>query len=290
MGIISHSLSTSADTSRLLSPALWNNCPILDMLLHKRDGVFVYEEWLTQDDEDGADAGWMRYIDTGNTIRQVATNTTALATGLRGGVLRLSADASDNDAPIIQYQTANGAAPFIIGNTAGAAWPFWLEARIKKSSITDNQAAFFVGLAQAGTAADDGLLADNTGDLVDSISAIGWRVLQDNGEELDFVYQDGGQTSPTETIANATAMVAATWIKLGFFYNPLAPSTQKISMFINNQVQSTYITTTNIDASTFPENDAMTPVIGLKTGEATAVTLDCDWIAFSQVYDWVGTP
>lgn len=277
--------NTTSDTTRLPSPAIWNDCPWLDIEAGTRDGLKWFDDFVTQDDEDGSDAGYMRYIDTGNTIRNLATNTTALATGARGGVLRLSADASDNDGPIIQHQTANGAGYALIGNTSGAAWKLWFEARIRKSSITDNQAAFFCGLAQVGTAANDGLLDDNAGDIVDSISAIGFRVKHDNGEELDFAYQDGGQTSPTEVIANIAAMVADTWVKVGFVYDPSESADRRIKIFLNNQMQNTFVTNTNIDAATFPENDALAFVFGLKTGEATAVTADIDWWRFCQIYD-----
>ncbi len=279
-------LNLTTDTSRTPSPAVWGNCPWDDIQKGLLSGIAIGDEFVNADDEDGVDTNYLRYIDTSNTIRILVPDTTALATGSRGGVLRLATDATDNDSPIIQYQHANGTAPFLIGNTAGAAWPLWFECRIRKSSITDNQAAFFVGLAQVGAAANDGLLEDNTGDLVNSISAIGFRALHDNGEELDFVYQDGGQTAPTEVMANITSMVASTWIKLGFVYNPAAEASKKIKIFVNNREQSTYITTTNIDATTFPENDAMTFVFGLKNGEGTATTADIDWWRCAQSYLW----
>lgn len=280
-------LNLSADTTRLFSPALWFDCPEDEIIKGLRSGVRYFDDFINADDEDGADSSYLRYIDTGNTIRALTADTTALATGSRGGVLRLATDATDNDSPIIQYQSANGAAPFLIGNTSGAAWPLWFEARIRKASITDNQAAFFCGLAQVGAAANDGLLEDNSGDLVNSISAIGFRVLHDNGEELDFAYQDAGQTAPTEAIANITAMVASTWIKVGFKYTPMDDAAKQIKIFVNNQCQATYITTANIDAATFPENDPMTFVLGLKNGEATATSLDIDWVKCIQSYTQV---
>lgn len=278
-------LGGSADTRRIFSPDLWYGCPIHDIREGIVDGIIDEDEFVNADNEDGSDNSYLRYIDTGNTIRTLATNTTALATGVRGGVLRFSTDATDNDGPVIQRQTANGAAPFLLGNTADFAWPFWAEFRIRKSSITDNQCAFAVGLAQVGRAANDGLLEDDTGDIVDSISFIGFRVKHDAGEELDFVYQDSAQTAPTETMTNISAMVASTWIKVGFRYDPWDVAARKMKIFFNNQAQSTYVTTTNIDAATFPENDAMSFVCGCKNGEATAVDFDIDWYRIVQVYD-----
>ena len=284
-GLYQYRPTFTADTGRMPSANIWASCPIFELLCGQRDGIRWVDDFVTQDTEDASDAGYMRYIDTSDTIRTLAANTTALATGSRGGVLRLSVAATDNNAPIIQLQTANGALPFLIGNTAGAAWKLFFEARIRKSSITDNQCAFFCGLAQAGVAANDGLLDDNAGDVVDSISCIGFRAKHDNGEELDFVYQDSAQTAPTEVIANIAAMVASTWVKVGFVYDPNAPAAEKISIFLNGVKQSTFVTTTNIDAATFPENDVMSPVVGAKAGEATAVSLDIDWWQTVQLYD-----
>lgn len=273
-----------SDTSREPSPSIWSDCPWDSLEKGVRSGVYVWEDFTSQDNEDGNDNAYERYIDTSDTIRNLVVDTTALATGSRGGVLRLLTAATDNNAPVIQYQTANGTAPFLIGNTDGAAWKLWFETRIRKSTIADNGLAFAVGLAQVNCAADNGLLADDTGDIVDSISFIGFRNLHDNGEELDFVYQDGAQTAPTETIANGATLVASTWIKLGFVYDPFAPSTQKIRIYINNREQSTYVTTTNIDAATFPENDALTFVFGVKNGTAAAASGDIDWWKIAQVY------
>lgn len=269
---------------RLHSPALWHGSKRDDIRHGHVDGVYFFDDFLSQDNEDGSDNAYMRYIDTSNTIRNLAADTTALATGSRGGVLRLLTDATDNDGPTIQHQTGNGAGYCLLGNTAGATYKTLFEARVRKSLITDNGVAFAAGLAQVGCAADNGLLTDDTGDIVDSISFIGFRALHDNGEELDFVYQDGGQTAPTETIANIAAMVASTWVKVGFVYDPYASDSKKIKIFYNGTEQSTYVTKTNMDASTFPENDALAFVFGMKNGAAAIGSADIDWWAFEQQY------
>lgn len=276
----------TTDTTRNFSPAIWGNCPV-NLI---RDGVL--RGYVDGDDflppgvisEDAVDDLYQKYIDTSNTIRLAANSTTAY-----GGILELVTDATDNDAPVIQRHGANAGStaigPYIIGNSAGAAFRLWFEARINKSSIADNVCAFACGLAQVGRAADNGLLEDDTGDIVDSISFIGWRNLNDNGEELDFVYQDGGQTAPVEVMANAATLVADTYIKLGFVFDPFATASQQIKLFINNVEQSTYVTTTNIDATTFPENDALAFVFGTKNGTAGASTGRIDWWRCVQLFE-----
>ena len=291
MSIVQHKRDLSADTDRNNSPGMWADCPLLELAIGSRSGIRIRDDFLVNAAEDGADTdGYQRYIDTSNTIRNLVVDVTALATGSRGGVLRLATDATDNDGPTIQQQNANGGAQILIGNTAGAAWKLYFEARIRKT-IADDGSALFVGLAQLGTPADNGLLADDTGDLVDSISAIGWRVKHVNGgttgqnAKLDFVYQDAAQTVPVVTLASAATMVASTWIKVGFVYDPNAIAAEKIRLYINGQEQSSYVTTANIDAATFPENDAMSFVFGAKNGSATAMDVDIDWYDIVQLYD-----
>jgi len=283
---VMHKKNGTSDTSRSYSLNLWANCPIAAIREGSIDGIIMEDDFLELQSEDGTDDVYQKYIDTGNTIRLLATTTT-----LHGGVVRLATDATDNDGPVLARSGANAgttaSGPFIIGNTANAAFPIWAEFRFKKSSVTDNQAAVFLGLmggSGAARAGDNGVLTDDTGDIVDSVSAIGFRVLHDNGEELDFAWQDAAQTSPVE-IANIATLTADTWIKVGFFYNPQADASKKIRLFVNNVEYATAVTTTNIDAATFPENDALLPVFALKNGEATACNLDIDRYRIVQVFD-----
>jgi hypothetical protein len=283
----------SGVSSRWLSPAIWSTCPLEQILSGRADGYMDGDDFKNTGLEDGDDdttlpLGYDRYIDTSNTIRFVSVTET-----IYYGALALVTDATDNDGPVIHRVTttnaagSNVSAPFVISDTAGSAFPLWFEARLKKSSVTDNQCAFAIGLSQGildTRAADNGLLTDNTGDIVDSISFIGFRNLHDNGEELDFVYQDGAQTAPTEVIANIASLTADTYFKVGFYFDPQADGSKRITIFYNGMPQSTYVTATNIAASTFPDGDMMGFVAGSKNGEATATTLTLDWWKCVQLY------
>jgi len=291
LGTILHKKSGTSDATHLRSPAIWGDCPILDIFTGVRSGVYWFDDFLTSGDEDGADSEYERYIDTSDTIRNLIVDTTAEATGSRGGVLRLAHAATDNNGPVIQLQTATGAVPFMISTTSGANWKTYFEARIRTSSVVDDVNAFAIGLAEVDRAADNGLLEDDTGDIVDSKSFLGFRVKHRNGGTagqnalLDIVYQDGAQTAPTVVIASAATLVAATWIKVGFLYNPFEVAEKRIKLFINNQEQSTYITAANIAAATFPLGDAMSLVASVKAGTGTAGTFDIDYWGICQLYD-----
>ena len=284
----------SGVSNRWLSPALWSSCPRNDIMNGwaegYRDGDDFKNGMGAEDDADDTPLGlgYDRYIDTSNTIRVTAATETNYF-----GSVALITDGTDNDAPVLHRVVPLNAAgvvtaPYVISDTAGSAFPLWFEARLKKSSVTDNQCAFAIGLASGildTRAADNGLLTDNTGDIVDSISFIGFRCLHDNGEELDFVYQDGAQTAPVETIANIASLTADTWFKVGFYFEPRGDSSQRITIFYNGMPQSTFVTATNIAASTFPDGDMMGFVVGSKNGEATATTLTLDYWECVQLYD-----
>ena len=275
----------TSDNGRNVSQSIWGDFPSARTLMEDPPKAFhFFDDFYYPYDEDASDTFYHKYIDTSNTIRGLATSTTVY-----GGVVRLLTDATDNDGPVLHYRggpTASvGSCPIIIGNTVGAAFKTYYECRFKKSSITDNQCAIFLGLGHMTTmAADNGLLTDDTGDIVDSVSAIGFRVLHDNGEELDFAWQDSAQTAPVE-LANIATLVADTWTKVGFVYDPLEVDARKIKLFVNGvPYTGAYVTTTQMDAATFPENDALTPVFGSKNGEATATNFDIDWVRVGQIY------
>ena len=288
--LFEHNLS--AHTGRWLSPALWAKCPLEMVAAGRADAYPDGDDFKWMATEDGSDdatlpSGYQKYIDTSNTIRVVAATET-----IYYGALALTTDATDNDAPVIHRVIGTNAgssvvAPVVITDTAGSAFPLYFEARLKKASVTDNQCAFAIGLVggiHTAVAANNGLLEDNTGDIVDSISFIGFRAKHDNGEELDFVYQDGGQTAPVETIANIAALSADTYFKVGFRFDPNADSSKRITIYYNGMPQSTYVTATNIAATTFPKGDMLAFCAGMKNGEATATSMTIDWWKMVQVY------
>jgi hypothetical protein len=268
-------LSAEITGDRLPSPAIWQTFPMYEHLM--RPGVWFH--WfddfhnvpeLTTNTAD--EAIYASFIDTSDTIRQLATEKML-------GVLRLSAAATDNNGPVVTMGGNNGAS-VLISDTAGDDYPLWLEARWRKSSITANQAAMFLGLCEEARAVNNGLLADDTGVLAD-IDHIGFNVAHDAGAELNWAYTKAGQTD-TEVIAALDTIVADTWYKHGFYFNPSADTAERIGVYVNNSRNSTFVTGTNIAAATFPDGEEMTFAAGVKAGEATAVTLDLDWIRLAQ--------
>lgn len=208
------------------------------------------------------------YEDTGNSVAQLATEV--------GGVISITTDATDNDECWLQ---PGGAASVMgkISTTAGADKLLIWEARFRISKVTDT-GNMFLGLTEEGTAIAD--FISDAGAISDK-DYIGFTIGESNGDALKFVYKKAGQTAQT-VFTYSTDIVLATWYRVGFCYNPKAPAAKRITAFIDNQEQGTYVTATNLAAATFPNGEELNMLAGVKNGSGAAHALDLDWYAFLQ--------
>ena len=272
----SANLGSERTGDRLTSPALWSTLNMTEVL-HE---PFMYVYWkddfhftpvLTTASGAINRYPYMSFIDTSDTI-------TTLATEKMLGVLRLSADGTDNDGPVITMQ-GNDGTHVLISDAAGDDMPLWFESRWRKSSITNNQASIFLGFVEEARGVDNGLMTDDTGVPTSTIDQIGFNVAQASGSALDFTWHLASQAR--QELADVDVLVIDTWYKHGFDYQPSRDTTERMKVFINNIQHTSFVTGTQIAAGTFPE-DELIFAAGLKTGEATAVTMDLDWVAFCQ--------
>lgn len=260
-------------TDRFLSPAIWASFPWQERMRDPSTYLDHFDDFHNLPDL-SADANgdlYATYIDTSNTI-------STLVSEKMNGVCRLSLDATDNDGPVLQMSGTGNCV--MISDTAGDDLPLWFEARWRKSSVSDNAIACFIGLAEEALTADDGVLVDDTGVLTDK-DHIGFNVAHDNGEELNFAYVKAGQTD-NELMAALDSLVAATWVKTGFQYSPDFPTTQRIKIHLNNSEQSTYVTGALIAAAAFPDAEELTPTFAAKNGTGATSQLDIDWFRIAQ--------
>lgn len=260
----------SEQTTRVPSPAIWGDCPWEEIANGMRSGILFWDDFVNQPTwtaGTGTTLKYSYYGDTGVTINAIETYDES------GGVLEICNNDADNDEGSIQCYGA----PFEISDTAGADFKLWFEARLKKAAITDNSLAFFVGLSEEGLAAAD-TLVDNTGVMADK-DYIGFDVEHDAGEELNFGYNLSGATA-VEKIAALDTLVADTYVKVGFVYDPLADTAKRIKVFLNGIEQSTYVTATNIataSGSAFPDGEELAPLLATKVGTAAESALHMDW-------------
>ena len=185
--------------------------------------------------------------------------------------------AADNDESYL-VGGGNTGAVGSIASSGGKLLAF--EASIRKSSVDNDAIAFFCGLAAPGSAVaatltdDDALLAD--------ISAIGFRVLQDDGDSLDVVYRKSGQA--IQNVKDALQAVAAdTYYKLGILFDPDATASKKVTFYVDGVDTGYYITGTQLAAATFPDGVGLNFLIGSKLGDANAESMGIRWVKFGQI-------
>lgn len=126
------------------------------------------------------------------------------------------------------------------------------ESRFRLNSVTDGDGSVFLGLGEEGLGAAATPLADDTGHTTSDDDLIGFLITEDDNDALKFVYRKNGGALQT-VLTYGTALAANTWYNVGFVFDPNAPSSERIKIFVDNVEQSTYVTATDIAAATFPD-------------------------------------
>jgi len=206
------------------------------------------------------------FEDTGGAIAQLATE--------RTGAVRLSVDADDNQETWLQYGNATSVSS-VISTTSGADKFLAFECRFRPNDVVGNR---FVGLAEEGAAANS-FIADDGLSIADK-DYIGFYALEATPTVLNFGYKKASQTAQL-AITTAGTLAAATWIKVGFVYNPAAPPSRRLTVFVNNEENVTALTATNLAAATFPNGEELSPIFGVKN-VTDIMTQDTDWFALYQ--------
>jgi hypothetical protein len=257
------------------SGSIWGNVPFVESLVDPGIGYGVHEEFLgfnglltsTTGDYTGQAGGYSSYQDTSDTILQLATETT--------GVVRIATDTTDNDEAWLQY---GGAASVMATLAASGGKKLCFETRVRMDTIASRN--IFFGLAEEGFAAGDAIT--DAGAMVTTKDFIGFRSLEGDATGMDHVYQKASQTTVVVK-DDAQTLVAATWYKFGFIYDPNYYNTSKvIRFFIDGVEQADGVALTALDDATFPGGEEMSPVWGVKNGTTAAINFDIDWFRIWQ--------
>ena len=255
-------------STRLLSPRIFGNLPIKNFSVGL-GGRFFFDDFLNHPAHISAQTigNYSTYIDTGVTLKQSASDAT--------GAIEVAGNDADNDEGIV---TTGGNSGGMVAIDATGSGRIAFECRIKKASVADNACAFFVGLAEEGLAAAE-TLVDNTGEIADK-DMVGFRVKHDNGEEIDFAWNKA--SGSIQEHANIHTMVADTYVKLGFLYDPSNHANDKqIKLFVDGVEESVYVTQTQLEASTFPDDEELAILLATKVGAAAESKLQMDWWALA---------
>jgi hypothetical protein len=227
--------------------ALWDHIPWDQIQAGEREGWTFFDDFTNMPalSVDADLHKYAAYIDTGATILQGADS--------EYGELVLTVDADDNQEASIQTGgNTGGLAKFILQATA-VPHTIAFEARVKVSTIVGSA---FVGFAEEGCAATDGLLSD-TGTIPDK-DCLGFFLPEADPDGWDFVYNKSGGADPTTKIADIHTAVAGAYVKFGCLYRYQNAASKQIKVFKNGVVNATYVTKANIDdATNFPGGEEM---------------------------------
>jgi hypothetical protein len=226
---------------------------ILDSDISATVGLYI--------DENGF---YRSYQDTSDTIAQIATD--------KNGAITFTSAATDNNSAVLQCGGSASVSSAITAAGAGNKMVIF-ECRGKVGQLTET--GLLWALTEEGLTADD-ILVDDTGALP-SKDLIGFHApMAASTCVVDFVYRKAGQTAQV-IIDDLATLVADTYVKLGFIYDYSEPAANRIAVFKDGVLQTTYVTETNIAASTFPSGEELQPLFAQKTGAAAAKTSTLDW-------------
>lgn len=265
----------SANTDRNPSPNIWHDCPWLEIAEGETPGVLFYEDFvsfpITPATTEGNWGSYAQFSSTGGTI--------TAGTG-QGGEAIFASDGDNEGASFRSLAT-----PFKITR---ALKKLWFECRIKTSTIADTKHGFFVGLTDntAFTAtvpiAADGTLAD--------LNLVGFHRLEGDGDYVDSRYRADGVTAVTVG-ADAQVLVADTYVKLGFVFEPntdshvFSTTNQNILSFYGNNLRLADRKQIPSAAGTdFPNDVAMGVAFAvLNATGSTPGNTTVDWIRCAQL-------
>lgn len=211
--------------------------------------------------------GYKMYLDSATTASGAARLETE-----QFGAVQLAPGLTDNHLAVMY---SGGLVQ--LSDTAGSERLTIWEARIRlPSQVTSG--SIFAGLGNSVCVADGGLVADAGGLIVATGAGIGFRTLDADPDGIDFVLKTNSSGAEVVVLNEAKVATAATWIKLGFVYDPMADAAKRIKIYVDNVEQSTYGTATQIAAATFPDGINLGTLLACKSdGGSVARLMDCDW-------------
>ncbi len=254
--------SSAGDTTRMLSPGIWGNCPLEEIQKYKT-GVFDFEDFYA------FNIGSTGTAHSGREI--VLTNSTIAPADEIGGVAVFTNGDTDNDEAIIGPNFG----AFKI--TKGNGMPLWFECRLKEAGVADANTNTFVGLIEPAIATDIPITDSNA--LADK-NMIGWARLASDGDTFEPQYKADGQTAQI-VLADAVTPVAATYLKLGMYFD----GKETVKFYKDGLfVTGASIGATALDAVTFPSDICLGWVVATKSDNATTANMSIDWIAVAQSF------
>lgn len=251
-----------------LSPAIWDDCPMVGIMCDPTIG------WMVSDDFTDvglsgtittiiSQAGTGRYLVFGGAGATIAPDNAL------GGGLTLSLTDKDQAVSIVTKQN-----PFQITSGAG---DLWFEARVKFSTVTTNEQAWFVGLTSIITQSATVPLTD-AGALAD-VNLVGFHKPEANTTAFDASYKANG-VDAVEVNSDIGTLAVNTYVKLGMKFST---ANNRLEFYVNGVKQANGKTIPNATGDDFPADVLMAPTFALLAATNDTETATIDWWKIAQL-------
>lgn len=192
-------------TGRGPSPAIWDDCPVLEYVANPEKGMHYFEDFIGDIYGVTNTTTYQNRLtffnDDGPTHQNIATD--------KYGALQVIGNDADNDDSAMAFGQFCG--PFVL--TAGKK--FWFEARVRKDAVDNDFLGMFIGFAEQGLCAADSLDVA-TAECLTAKDWLGFLNKLDDGNAIDFVHGDGAG-EVVEKKAGICVPTAGAWNKLGLY-------------------------------------------------------------------------
>lgn len=272
--------SNTPNTGRGMSPGLWGDCPLPEVILGNQDGVHFFDDFLdfglpgTQTTE--INLGRYKVYNTG--AGTIATNASLGGTLTSGGIISMLADTAGDGSAI-----ATQASPFLLTGSTTNSGPMWLEARMAITGIATNNAQWFFGLGDnsAYTLGAAKPLGDANA-VASDVPFLGLQVNEDGLGVVRGVYADEAATW-TEVEDSVGTFAANTFAKVGLKYDP-SNSTSCVQFYFNGIPASSVISAATLAGLTNMDAHPLGIVWAMFADSAGTSTYGyCDWIRACQL-------
>lgn len=267
--------------ARMPSPKIWADCPVTKLLTEPAYGYYVWDDFknsvvgMAFEDTDKlivyGDINWWT-ISEGDALGDIAIQADD------EGWLMLDQDGTDDDTTSI---VAGGPSlePIRLP-LKGERKRFWFEARVKVSTITDTDLAWFVGLIES-IPVSEGVPLGAAPTAPADYDYLGFFVAEADGNDLTIIYNEATSGTAQSDTGEIT-LTADTYVRIGF---RLDVDSDKIHVYADG-VDLGADAEIDITTANFPSNTDVQIFIGLTSGAAGADgdNLKVDWVRFAQEY------
>lgn len=271
-----------ADTATQPSGTIWGRCPWNAIGDGSVKGVRHWDDFssfnktpATTEGNWAAAMGYAQFSGTGGTITAPALSAATKA-GLPSSGITIGSD-DDNEGVGIRTLSV----PYALNR---ANQRFWFEACIKKSSIANTIAEFFIGLLE-NTALTATVPITTTAATLSDNNMVGIYSTESAGSKANSTYKADGVTAVTIGSEEFT-FVADTYTKVGMMYVPSGDraGAYRLSFYQDGTRLASTKELPDSNGTDFPTDVAMGPVMAIRNAAgASPGTVTVKWWKFAQL-------